>query len=198
MKRKITVLLAILIVFVTGLFSLSAFAGVDELEIVQPDEYLVTINRFENMLNLNNAFGDDFESVSSLLYASEISLIEKARDGKIENVQLIDFAKEMYGVDAAVYSDEGKELLSKDGTTEILARGYCVYTHKIERTEENEDGTFTVYSLVNSTSHDTESVTLEAISRFVPAKESRFGYYLISCELFESEKTVELSAVAQM
>ena len=198
MKRKITVLLAIFIVFVTGLFSLSAFAGVDELEIVQPDEYLVVTNRFENMLNLNNAFGDDFESISSLLYATEISLIEKAEDGKIENSLLIDFVKEMYGVDAAAYSDEGKEVLKKDGKTEIIPRGYCVYTHKIERTEENEDGTFTVYSLVNSKGHDTESTTLEAISRFVPAKESRFGYYLISCELFESEQTVELTPVAQM
>lgn len=190
MKRILTVLLAMLIVFTTGLFSLSAVgvpATGEELINAEPDKLLVMTNRFENMLNNNFAYGEELSSVSSLLNAAQLSLLDKNEDGKIANSVLIDFVKDMYGVDAGVYADEGKEVLSRDGYTDILPRGYSIYTHKIVDFHANDDGTFTVYSEVEVESHDGQTEIMEAVSRFVPAVGSRFSYHLISSELLEKE-----------
>ncbi len=190
MKRVLVVLFALLIVCTSGIFSLSAEtvpATEKEFNIAQPDKLLVMTNRFENILNSNFAFGDELSSVSELLLASELSLLSKAQDGVLPNNELISFVKDMYGVDPSVYADEGKEVILPDGVTVILPRGFSLYTHRITDFHSNEDGTFTVYSEVEIEKHDGETEIKEAVSRFVPAAQSRFGYHLISCELLIKE-----------
>ncbi len=190
MKRILVVLCALVLVFTTGVFSLSAQTVTpveQEFNFAQPDKVLVMTNRFENMLNSNFAFGDELSSVSQLLLASEISLLSKAQDGVLGNSELIAFVKDMYGIDPSVYADEGKEVLCEDGVTRILPRGFSLYSHKITDFHENEDGTYTVYSDVEIENHDGEKEVKEAVSRFAPAPQSRFGYYLISCELLTKE-----------
>lgn len=191
MKRILTVLLALLIVFATGLCSLSAFGlpANEAEEAVTPDANLVMANRFENMLNNNHVYGDEFMSVEKVLRACELSLLDESQNGKIANSRLIDFAKDMYGIDAAVFADEGNEPLSVGGTTEILPRGYSIFTHKVEEIVENEDGTYTVYSVVSAENHDGFVVGYEAISCFAKSDSSRFGYILIASELFEIDDT---------
>ena len=143
------------------------------------------------MLNNNYVYGDEFSSVSDVLLGVEISLLEESKDGKIANSKLIDFAKNMYGIDASVFADEGKEPLSADGVTEILPRGYSVCTHKVEGVIENEDGTYTVYSAVTAENHDGFVTGYESISRFAKSEDSRFGYILIASELFEIDASAE-------
>lgn len=190
MKRILVVLCALIIVFTTGIFSLSAQTvtpAEQEFNIAQPDKLLVMTNRFENILNSNFAFGDELSSVSELLLASQLSLLSKAQEGVLDNGEIITFLKDMYGIDPSLYADEGKEVISPDGVTEILPRGFSLYTHKITGFHSNEDGTFTVYSDVEVENHDGEKEIKEAVSRFVPAPQSRFGYHLISCELLIKE-----------
>ncbi|MBE6729215.1 MAG: hypothetical protein E7568_03140 [Ruminococcaceae bacterium] len=186
MKRILTVLLALLLVFTSGVFSLSVIGLPARVaEDIVPDENLVLANRFANMLNINNVYGAEFESVSEILKGCELSLLNKSNNGKIANSELIGFAKDMYGIDAAVFADEGKEPLNAEAYTEILPRGYGIYTHKVEEIRENEDGTYTVYSCVTAENHDGFVKAYEAISGFAKAENSRFGYILLSCELIE-------------
>ena len=65
MKRTLTIVLAILMVFTTGIFSLSAIGAPaqDEIIAAAPDEDLVLLNRFENILNKNFAYGDALSSI---------------------------------------------------------------------------------------------------------------------------------------
>ena len=190
MKRVLAVLFALVIVCTSGIFSLSAQTvtpAEQEFNTAQPDKLLVMTNRFENILNSNFAFGDELSSISALLSASELSLLSKAKDGTLPNGELIAFLKDMYGIDPSVYADEGKEALTADGVTEISPRGFSLYTHRITDFHSNEDGTFTVYSDVEIEKHEGETELKEAVSRFVPTPESRFGYHLISCELLDKE-----------
>lgn len=188
MKRILIVLLALLIVFATGLCSLSAFGlYADEAEaVVTADENLVMANRFQNMLNNNYAYGDEFMSVDKILLASQLSLLDESKDGKIANADIIAFAKDMYGIDATVFADEGSQPLSADGVTEILPRGYSIFVHRVEEVIENEDGTYTVFSVVSTEDHDGNITEYESVSSFAKSEGSRFGYILISSELFEA------------
>ena len=191
MKRISVILIMVLIVLATGIFSLSALGMPTENEAtVTPDGDMVIASRFENMLNNNFAYGDEFSSVSDILLASELSLLDKSVDGKLANAELIGFVKDMYGVDADLFADEGKEPIDINGVTEVLPRGYGVYTHKVTKVTENEDGTYTVYSDVISQDHDGNACEYEAISSFVKNDNSRFGYILISSELLELEEVI--------
>ncbi|MEE0945767.1 MAG: hypothetical protein U0M42_02920 [Acutalibacteraceae bacterium] len=195
MKRLLVVFLALALVFTTGIFSLSAQTLTEqekEFSAAQPDEFLVMTNRFENILNNNYAYGSDFDEISLLVSAAELSLLEKAEDGKLPNSELIAFVSEVYGIDPSVYADEGKEALNKDGETEILPRGYSLYKHSITNFHTNEDGTFTVYSDVEIENHDGDTEIKEAVSRFVKSPDSRFGYYLISSELLTKETIAQM------
>ena len=90
--------------------------------------------------------------------------------------------KDMYGVDPTTLSDEGKEPLSENGFTEIIPTGFFKLEHTIDNVNLNEDGTYTVYSTAKGYDCENE-VVFEAISRFVPCKDSNLGYILASCEL---------------
>lgn len=193
MKRILTVFLALALVFATGIFSLSAFGLPTRTVAPAPiaDENLVKAGRFENMLNLNNVYGAEFESVSEIIKGCEISLLDKSDNGKIANNELIVFAKDMYGIDADIFADEGKEPLKKGAYTEILPRGYSIYTHKIENVIENADGTFTAFSVVTAENHDEFITAYECISTFAKSENSRFGYILLASELIEADAVAE-------
>ena len=188
MKRIFVVLLAALMVLTVGLYSLSAFGlpveeNVDSAFVADGEKVLE--NRFENMLNNNYAYGDEFESIEKILSACEIALADKVKDGKIDNAYLVDFAVNMYGIDVGIFAD-----VDANGVTEVLPKGYEVYDHEITKVSENEDGTYTVYSDVWVDGHDGDN-SYEAISTFVKNENSRFGYVLLSSELLEKADAIE-------
>ena len=188
MKRFVSVLLIFALVFVTGIASLSAH-GTDEPVVSSANNEFDKKNaaRFETVLNNNYAFANDFSSVSTLIKLSSISLLPHAKNGELENNLIIDFMKNMYGVDPSTLCDEGEELLVANGTTALIPMGFTKYNHVVENVHLNEDGTYTVYSTVSALDGENE-VFFDAISRFVETNDSSFGYILVSCELLLPEE----------
>lgn len=191
MKKWFTIGLAIVLICTLSMVSLSAYGADEKLDANdQQTQQMLTNARFENMLNNNYVYGDAFGSISAIIDGSVISLISKINDGKIENTELIAFARNMYGVDLTVLSDQGKDVLQEEKTTSVLPRGYTKYIHTVNFINENADGTITVYSTVNAETHDGENIQKEAISRFVKNENSSFGYNLLSCELLVIEENI--------
>lgn len=188
MKRLLSVMLIFVLLFTTGIASLSAY-GTDETTEEKATKNNIMASRFETVLNNNYAYADDFSSVSLLLNSAIISLLPVAEEGKIANNSLIDFMKNMYGVDPSVLCDEDKEPLLVNEFTKIAPMGYFKYTHTVNSITLNEDGTYTVYSLAKGFEYENE-VELDAISRFVPCEDSSFGYILVSCELLLPEENI--------
>ena len=189
MKRLLSVMLIFILLFTTGIASLSAY-GMDETAEEKATQNNIMASRFETVLNNNYAYADDFSSVSLLLNSAVISLLPIAEEEKIANSRLIDFMKNMYGVDPSVLCDKDKEPLLVDEFTKITPLGYFKYTHTVTDIALNEDGTYTVYSLAKGFEYENE-VQLDAISRFVPCENSSFGYILVSCELLLPEETFD-------
>lgn len=188
MKRFISVLLIFALLFTTGIASLSAY-GTDETVQQKNDTAAnITASRFETILNNNYAYADDFSSVSAILNSSIISLLPHAEDGKMENVLIIDFMKNMYGIDPSVLCDNDDEVLNAQEMTDIIPTGFIKYNHTVDRIHINDDGTYSVYSTATGLDGEVE-VTLDAISRFVPSSSSTFGYILVSCELLLPEES---------
>ncbi len=188
MKRLLSVMLIFVLLFTTGIASLSAY-GTDETVAEEKNtQGNIMASRFQTLLNNNYAYADDFSSVTLLLNSAVISLLPIAEEEKLENSRLIDFMKDMYGVDPSVLCDEDKEPILVDGFTKILPMGYFKYTHTVNNITLNEDGTYTVYSLAKGFEYENE-VELDAISRFVPCEDSSFGYILVSCELLLPQET---------
>ncbi len=187
MKKAIVVVLSVFLIITTGLFSLSAVgARGDKADISVPpaNVNLVTAARFQNMLDNNYVYSEDFGSVSKILYESQLSLLNLADDdGLLKNSDLADFVYNMYGLDVTVFADEGKNPLDKSGTTYITPRGYTKYTHEIVETVTNEDGTVVVYTKVNADLHDDEDINYQAVAFFAPNADSAFGYNLLFCNL---------------
>ena len=198
MKKMLVIILALALIFTTGIFSLSAYGttGVEKPLAEEQTQNVITA-RFENMLNNNHVYADDFLSVSALIEGACISLFKNANEGVLTNVELTAFVKNMYGVDITVIADEEKLPLDILGTTVIPCKGITSYNHSVYKTVTNEDGTLTVYSRVLADSHDSEfAVSYEAISRFAVSENSTFGYNLLSCELLYPEVEVIENALA--
>lgn len=53
-------------------------------------------------------------------------------------------------------------------------------SHKVEDYTLNEDGTYTVFTKV-----DTKQGVQQAVSLFIPDEESNFGYQLVYCDLMD-------------
>ena len=187
MKRFFAVLLVFSLLCVTGVVSLSVSGiKVTEESALTNKADNIKASRFETMLNINYAFSDDFSSVSKILDNVLISLLPHSEKGVLENSVIIDFTKNMYGIDPSILCDEGSQTLLREGKTAIPAKGFVSYSHTVTKVIKNDDGTFTVYSTVKSS--EFESVTnLEAISRFAVSTDSNFGYILLSCELLLPE-----------
>ena len=191
MKRLLSVLLILVLLFTTGIVSLSAYgANETATEEEKNTQGSIMASRFETMLNNNYAYANDFSSVSALMNSAVISLLPLAEDQTLENSRLIDFMKNMYGVDPTEIADEEKEPITKDGITKILPVGFFKYEHTVNDVKLNEDGTYTVYSTAKGYEYENE-VELEAISRFVPSSDSSFAYILASCELLLPEENTE-------
>ncbi len=133
----------------------------------------VKIARFENMLNHNYCFGDDFSDNDKLLSAAFLSLANNIKGGRI-NAALVDgFIYNMYGA---------QPQNSTDGFYDVLPTGYDVYNHSVTSFDYNGDGTITVRSIV-TVNPDTRPEQYDCTSVFYANGESAFSYNLISCDI---------------
>lgn len=145
--------------------------------------------RFENMLNHNYIYDDDFASDLIMIENSILALLDKSEDGQIDQGLVLGFIAGMYGrqVDpsVAVYDF----LPADDGKFAILARGYDAYNHNIISVEEI-DGGYKVISDVTVYPCDGFEYLATCESVFVPNEGSSFGYNLISSVISDYEASM--------
>lgn len=197
-KRLVIFLLTVVLsASVLSDFSLSVFAvnakDVESNEIkvadVTEDNITdkVTLSRFENMLNHNNLYNDDFNDDKVIIENSIISLLDYAAEGEIKKTLVTDFILNMYGrvVDenSAVYD----RFPASEGNFAVIPRGFDKFSHNITFADEI-DGGYVVYSVMTVDAHDGETYAVNVKSVFVPNEGSCYGYNILSSE-FLGENT---------
>ncbi len=146
----------------------------------------VNATRFLNMLNHNSSYNEDFYDVDCLVNNAVLQLLDlrSNEDEDFIAVGLVaDYMKDMYGIELVDVSALNAEFPQKEGHIFIIPRGFSTYSHEFVSSIENEDGSFTVETLVTVTYHDGETETVSAVSLFVPNSASAFGYNLVYSNL---------------
>lgn len=188
MKRKFFVCLSLALLMLTSssVIALKPAETVDNRPAVQTaDADKVLEARFLNMLNHSFAYGEDLGSVEALVNCSVAALFNMdggAEESFIKENRVEDYMYNMYGVEAENVSSINAEYPHKDGYVYIIPRGYTVYKHTIDSVMLNEDGSYTVTTLVNIDSHDGEE-NGKAVTLFVKNSDSQFGFNIISSEI---------------
>lgn len=188
MKRKyfICLSLALLMLTSSSVIALKPAETGDNRPAVQTaDADKVLEARFLNMLNHSFAYGEDLGSVEALVNCSVAALFNMdggAEESFIKENRVEDYMYNMYGVEAENLSAVNDAFPHKDGYVYIIPRGYTVYKHTIDSVMLNEDGSYTVTTLVKVDSHDGEE-NGKAVTLFVKNSDSQFGFNIISSEI---------------
>ena len=187
MKRKYFVCLSLVLLMLTSssVIALKPAETVDNKPAVQAaDTDKVLEARFLNMLNHSFAYGEDLVSVEALVNCAVTALTVTGGndDSFIEASRVKDYLYNMYGVEVENLSSVNAEFPKKDGYVYIIPRGYTVYKHTVDSVMLNEDGSYTVTTLVNIDSHDGEE-NGKAVTLFVKNSDSQFGFNIISSEI---------------
>lgn len=191
-KRLMVILMSLLLV--TSIFVNFSFSAAAENVTVNKQENLpvseknvggAVIARFENMLNHNYLYNDDFEDDKTIIENSILALLQYADEGEINKELVLNFIANMYGRqvddDSCVYDFA----TPSKGNFLVVPKGYYTVSHKITSAEEN-DGGYVVFSQMTVDSHDTEEYTVTVKSVFVQNAGSCYGYNLVSSEYFNN------------
>lgn len=193
MKKILAAALVFVIVFVfSGATPVRKIATENSVEIVSEVYDEVSNNaetsskilkaRFENMLNNNYLYNDDFCSHKVIIENSILALLEKAVDGEINKSLVLGFIADMYGLQVDEKAAEYDFAPASEGMFVVLPRGYTEYNHTVLNIAEEEGG-YTVTSEVVVMAHDGEEYITTAKTVFVPNEGSSFGYNIISSEI---------------
>lgn len=188
MKRKYFVCLSLVLLMLTSssVIALKPAETVDNKPAVQAaDTDKVLEARFLNMLNHSFAYGEDLGSVEALVNCSVAALCNMdggAEESFMDETRVKDYLYNMYGVEVENLSSVNAEFPKKDGYVYIIPRGYTVYKHTVDSVMLNEDGSYTVTTLVNIDSHDGEE-NGRAVTLFVKNSDSQFGFNIISSDI---------------
>lgn len=182
MKKHFTSIFCVCAAVVVMLFAVSYRSNVSAVNenadiAVKSVKDGVIAARFENLLNLNRCFDDDFNSDKAIIENSEMSLVNYAIDGTVNKNLVLNFVGNMYGKKA----NDFKVPASGENFV-ITPKGYSVYKHEILSVNETNGG-FEVLSSMQVSSHDGEEYTVNVKSFFVANDLSDFGYNLLSCEI---------------
>ena len=139
--------------------------------------------RFLNMLNHNFVYNDAFESVYEMTACSEVALLDKAEDGYIKQSLIAGYLYNMYGVENADFAAVTKDFPQRENYVYVIPRGFSVYKHSAPVITENEDGSYTVVTDVEISSHDSDVETAKATTLFVKNENSAFGFNIISSDI---------------
>jgi len=138
--------------------------------------------RFLNMLNHNFVYDESFESVEEIVNDSMPALLafrDSVDEGYISEEIVSDYVFNMYGIDFIDYDAINSEFERIEGKVFILPKGISVYNHEIISVNANEDGSFTVKTNVEISSHDSGSYKDVCETLFVKNELSQFGFSII-------------------
>ena len=178
-KRLLVLIMAIsvLFVFTASVPAPAVSESVEDTTVIESVASNVQKARFENMLDHNYLYGEDFESDKIMIENSILALLDKSENGQIEQGLVLGFIAGMYGRQVDPSAAEYEFLSADDGMFAILARGYDAYDHTITEVEEIEGG-YLVSSDVTVSPSDGFPFTVTAKSIFVENEGSAFGYNL--------------------
>lgn len=158
----------------------------------EPQKDLILAARFENMLNTNTVYGDDFYDNQQLVNSAMIVLKGYAdEDGFIKSEIVSAYIKDMYDIDIDINEKINEGYPQKDGYVLLIPRGHSEYSHTVTNITE-----FDEYILVNSKvtvkTHDNGSFTTTCKTRFAKSDFGTFGYTIISSDLCDNSETFRI------
>ena len=142
--------------------------------------------RFENMLNHNFLYNDDFLDDKTVIENSILSLLDYVEDGEIDKALTLNFIANMYGREVDPSAATYDFLPVAEDKFAVIPRGYTVYTHSITSVEEI-DGGYLVRSEMTINPHDDGGYVVNVESVFVPNSGSSFGFNLIKSAYAQAE-----------
>lgn len=143
------------------------------------DENKVLESRFLNMLNHNFVYNEAFDTTEGVVNNSVIALLDLAEDGYIAENYVSDYIFNMYGIEGIDYSSVNPEFDYVEGYVFILPMGYSTFNHEIVSVSVNEDGSYTVKTKVEISSHDSGVYYNTCETLFVENENSQFGFSII-------------------
>ena len=180
---SITALAVVLLISFTSLTVNPAANATEKKPAVTVSEEKALGARFLNMLNHNFVYNDAFESVYEMTACSEVALLDKAEDGYIKQSLIAGYLYNMYGVENAGFAAVTKDFPQRENYVYVIPRGFSVYKHSAPVITENEDGSYTVVTDVEISSHDSDAETAKATTLFVKNENSAFGFNIISSDI---------------
>ena len=180
---SITALAVVLLISFTSLTVKPAANATEKKPAVTVSEEKALGARFLNMLNHNFVYNDAFESVYEMTACSEVALLDKAEDGYIKQSLIAGYLYNMYGVENADFAAVTKDFPQRENYVYVIPRGFSVYKHSAPVITENEDGSYTVVTDVEISSHDSDVETAKATTLFVYNENSAFGFNIISSDI---------------
>lgn len=180
---SITALAVVLLISFTSLTVNPAANATEKKPAVTVSEEKALGARFLNMLNHNFVYNDAFESVYEMTTCSEVALLDKAEDGYIKQSLIVGYLYNMYGVENADFAAVTKDFPQRENYVYVIPRGFSVYKHSAPVITENEDGSYTVVTDVEISSHDSDAETAKATTLFVKNENSAFGFNIISSDI---------------
>lgn len=180
---SITALAVVLLISFTSLTVKPAANATEKKPAVTVSEEKALGARFLNMLNHNFVYNDAFESVYEMTACSEVALLDKAEDGYIKQSFIAGYLYNMYGVENADFAAVTKDFPQRENYVYVIPRGFSVYKHSAPVITENEDGSYTVVTDVEISSHDSDAETAKATTLFVKNENSAFGFNIISSDI---------------
>lgn len=180
---SITALAVVLLISFTSLTVKPAANATEKKPAVTVSEEKALGARFLNMLNHNFVYNNEFESVYEMTACSEVALLDKAEDGYIKQSLIAGYLYNMYGVENADFAAVTKDFPQRENYVYVIPRGFSVYKHSAPVITENEDGSYTVVTDVEISSHDSDAETAKATTLFVKNENSAFGFNIISSDI---------------
>lgn len=180
---SITALAVVLLISFTSLTVKPAANATEKKPAVTVSEEKALGARFLNMLNHNFVYNDAFESVYEMTACSEVALLDKAEDGYIKQSLIAGYLYNMYGVENADFAAVTKDFPQRENYVYVIPRGFSVYKHSAPVITENEDGSYTVVTDVEISSHDSDAETAKATTLFVKNENSAFSFNIISSDI---------------
>lgn len=180
---SITALAVVLLISFTSLTVKPAANATEKKPAAAVSEEKVLGARFLNMLNHNFVYNDAFESVYEMTACSEVALLDKAEDGYIKQSLIAGYLYNMYGVENVDFAAVTKDFPQRENYVYVIPRGFSVYKHTAPVITENEDGSYTVVTDVEISSHDSDAEIAKATTLFVKNENSAFGFNIISSDI---------------
>ena len=186
MKKGILSIAALAFVLLISFSSLSvkpAATAIEKPSAPAVSQEKILSARFLNMLNHNFVYNDAFDSVYEMTACSEVALLDRAENGYISSGVISGYLYNMYGVEGVDFAAVTKDFPQRENYVYVIPRGFSVYKHSAPVITENEDGSYTVVTDVEISSHDSDVETAKATTLFVKNENSAFGFNIISSDI---------------